>query len=91
MAFSITIQIDTNDTEKQFIDEIISQNSGDAIQVLANGRALDFQNVTDEQKQQYVLAKFGEQFTNIYENTKLEREIDIFRRAKIAERGNRRP
>lgn len=89
MAFSITIEINTSDTEKQFIDEIISQNSGDAIQVLANGRALDFQNVTDEQKKQYVLGKFGEQFTNIYENTKLEREVDNFRRAKIAERGTK--
>lgn len=78
--FSITIPIDIgDDTEKDFINQIISTNEGDAIQTLANGKALDFLNVSDEAKRQYVLNKIGEQFSNIYENGKDEAQVIALR------------
>lgn len=89
MAFEIVITINTNDSKQQFIDEIIAQNQGDAIQVLAQGDAIKFASVTPAQKEAYVLAKFSEQFTNIYENTVLEREVNSFRTTKRQERSQR--
>ena len=86
MAFQIQITIDTNDSKETFINEIIAQNQGDAIQVLAQGDAIKFATVTPAQKESYVLAKFGEQFTSIYENTVLEREVNTFRQTKRDER-----
>lgn len=88
MPFQLILDINIGaDTESDFFDEIVSQNEGDAIQALANGKALDFSKVTAQQKSDYVRAKMGEQFANIYFNAKLEREVQNFRASKIAERG----
>lgn len=88
MGFQLVLDIDiTPDTEKDFFDEIITQNEGEAIQALAAGKRLGFENVTDQQKKDFVVTKLAQQFANIYQNAKLEREVNEFRQHKLAERG----
>lgn len=88
MAFQLTLSVEIgSDTENDFYNEIVAQNAGEAIQELSNGNAIEFANVTADQKKDFVLKKLSEQFANIYNNSKLEREVQIFRAQKIAERG----
>lgn len=87
MSFKLTLDVEIGaDTEGDFYNEIVAQNAGEAIQELANGNAIEFANVTAEQKKNFVLKKLSEQFANIYNNSKLEREVQVFRAQKIAER-----
>lgn len=91
MPFELIIPIDIgDDTEKDFINEVIAQNEGAAIQALALGKLTDYVNVTDAQKKQFVIQMLGEQYSNIYHNAKDERAIVALRNQLKTERENKR-
>lgn len=76
-----TIEIDLGgDTEEDFVDAIISENEGDAIQKLANGKLIEFQKITAQQKKDYAIARLGAQYTQVYQNASDEKKTQAFRR-----------
>jgi len=78
--FDLTLTLDLGpDTEEDFFNEIVAQNEGEAVQVLARGKLSDFVNVTAQQKKDYVTTKLAEQFANIYFNSKDERALMTLR------------
>jgi len=76
MPFDLIIPINIgDDTEKDFINEVIAQNEGEAIQTLAKGKLTDFLNVTDAEKKAFVIQKLSSQYQQIYFNAKDERAV----------------
>lgn len=69
------------DTEKDFINQIISEREGDAIQTLAGGKLRDWENVTDQQKKDYALKAIGEQYSLAYQNASDEKKTQAFRKS----------
>lgn len=90
MIFDLTIKLDISGTEKDFINEIITQNIGEVMADLVNGDPIKFADVTFDQKKEWVLNKLGEQFENIFEKSILERKLNLIRQNKHAERQAKR-
>ena len=84
--FIIQVPISISGEEKDFFAELTALNEGQAIQELANGKARDFGNITDAQKKDFVIKQIATTFSNAYENSKLETEVQAFRAKKQAER-----
>lgn len=86
MAFTISINIDTTDSEQDFYNQIVADNEGEAVQTLAKGKLLDFLSVTDEQKKTFALGLLSRDFTQRYNNAQVEKAVTAFRAAELEKR-----
>lgn len=90
MIFDLTIRVDISGSEKDFVNEVITQNIGEVMADLVKGDPIKFAELTFDQKKEWVLHKFAEQFENIYENSVMERELNLIRQTRHAERQAKR-
>lgn len=84
--FILQVPVSISGDEKDFYNELVALNEGQAVQELAGGKIRDFANITDQQKKDFALKQIGQTFSNVYENSKLESEVQAFRLQKQAER-----
>ncbi len=84
--FILQVPVSISGDEKDFYNELVALNEGQAVQELAGGKIRDFANITDAQKKDFALKQIGNTFSNVYENSKLESEVQAFRAQKQAER-----
>ena len=90
MIFDLTTRVDISGSEKDFVNEVITQNIGEVMADLVKGDPIKFAELTFDQKKEWVLHKFAEQFENIYENSVMERELNLIRQTRHAERQAKR-
>lgn len=86
---SITLQLDIQDTEQDFYNQIVADNEGLAIQELSGGKLLDFLDVTPQQKKDFALKLLSNDFAQRYNNAQVEKLVHQFRNAEVAKRNRK--
>ncbi len=73
------LEIPVNADEKDFFNMIVNDNEGEAIQTLANGKALEFVKVSDDQKKSFCVALLSRDLTNRFIAAQVEKDVQTFR------------
>lgn len=74
--FDVEISCDDAAFWDDFVDSIIRQNEGQAIQLLANGKALDFAKVTKSAKEKFAKAIIKQQVLGSYLGLKQQQAVE---------------
>lgn len=82
----ITLNLDIDATEKEFFDQIIEDNEGQAIQTLGNGRVANFNKATDEQRKAFCLDLLARDYSQRFINAQDEKAVRALREQRQLER-----
>ena len=87
---TITLQLDIDATEKEFFDQIIEDNEGQAIQALGNGRVSQFNKATEEARKNFALGLLASDYTQRFINAQDEKAVRALRQQRQEEREARK-
>lgn len=77
----LLLKLDINATEEEFINQVVEDNEGDAIQAIGNGRASGLAKATPAQKKEYVVKLLSRDFEQRFINAQIEKQIGEVRKA----------
>lgn len=83
---TLTLTLDIDATEKEFFDQIIEDNEGQAIQALGQGRVSKFNEATAEQRKNFCLDLLARDYSQRFINAQDEKAVRALREQRQLER-----